>query len=328
MRIGRAVALSAAAAGLAAIYNRAAADAAEQRHTPRGRFVEIDGVRLHLVDRGRGEAVLYLHGNGAMVEEMQATGLLELLSRDRRVIAVDRPGFGHSSRPPEETWTPERQADLMVGLLDSLGITSAILLAHSTGALTAMALAIHHPQRVRGIVAVCGFFYPEARFDQMFSALAVPAIGDALRHTIAPLASRLAAPLVIAHLFAPNEPTREFEQLYPVSLATRPSQLRALGEEYGFVSPAADRLSRHYGRVACPVVVLVGSEDRVLDPKHHSIGAAEAIAGAELRMIDGVGHMLTHIEQFAVARAVADVGRRAAEQRERTAIGAGAGSAA
>jgi pimeloyl-ACP methyl ester carboxylesterase len=75
--------------------------------------------------------VLYLHGRGGMIQEVQATGLVEQIARNHRLIVIDRPGFGHSARPRDRTWTPEEQADLIAKLLSKLGVSKVIVIAYS-----------------------------------------------------------------------------------------------------------------------------------------------------------------------------------------------------
>ena len=72
---------------------------AEAKHPPAGRFVTVDGVRLHDVERGRGRPVVLLHGNGATLQDFELSGVVDLVSRTHRVIVFDRPGFGYSERP-------------------------------------------------------------------------------------------------------------------------------------------------------------------------------------------------------------------------------------
>ena len=97
-----------------AILNRTLAKKAERRNPPTGRFVTIDGVRLHYVERGTGRPLVLLHGNGSMIQDFESSGLIDLAAMKYRVIAFDRPGFGHSDRPRRTVWTPEAQAALLV----------------------------------------------------------------------------------------------------------------------------------------------------------------------------------------------------------------------
>lgn len=88
-------------AGVVALRARAA----ELQHPPAGEFLEIDGVRLHYVERGAGPALALLHGNGAMIEDFAISGILDRLAQRYRVIAIDRPGFGRTTRPRPRIWT-------------------------------------------------------------------------------------------------------------------------------------------------------------------------------------------------------------------------------
>jgi len=124
---GGLAALSAIAlAGAAIIVNREA-EKADKAHPPVGAFVETDGVRLHYVERGQGRPVVFLHGNGMMVEDMLVSGLLSAAAEHSfRAIAIDRPGFGHSERPRGRAWTAEAQAELLPRVFAELGIQSRL----------------------------------------------------------------------------------------------------------------------------------------------------------------------------------------------------------
>src|SRR5690349_12639945 len=85
----------AAATAASALFNVAKARQAEQENPPAGKFLEIDGVHLHYVERGEGRPLVLLHGNGVSLVDMEASGLLDRAARHYRVIAFDRPGYGH-----------------------------------------------------------------------------------------------------------------------------------------------------------------------------------------------------------------------------------------
>jgi pimeloyl-ACP methyl ester carboxylesterase len=307
MSLSRNVALAAATTGIAALANHLADRSAESAHPPLGRVVDVDDVRLHVLEEGEGPPVLYLHGNGGMIQEVQATGLVELISRDHRLIVVDRPGFGHSSRPRARSWTPEEQADLISKLLSKLGASPAIIIGHSWGAMVATAMAIHHGAHVRGLVLVGGYFYPTERLDSILSSFAAtPVVGDVIRHTVGPLFGRISAPAAISHVFAPDAVTIRFEEMYPVSLAVRSSQLRAVSEETTEMAAAAARLCTKYKQIHCPVEILAGSADAMVDVGQ-STRLARELSSAHLEIFEQRGHMLPHIMPLAVVAAMARV---------------------
>jgi alpha/beta hydrolase fold len=112
-------------AGVAsALLNRWLAKKAERRNPPIGRFITVEGVRLHYAERGTGTPLVLLHGNGSMIEDFQSSGLIDLAAKKYRVIAFDRPGFGHSERPRSRIWTPAAQADLIAAALEEIGVPS------------------------------------------------------------------------------------------------------------------------------------------------------------------------------------------------------------
>jgi pimeloyl-ACP methyl ester carboxylesterase len=151
-----------ALAGSAILVNRRAAQA-ERKHPPKGSFVATDGVRLHYLERGHGQPVVFLHGNGAMIEDMLISGVLDHAAPKYRAIAFDRPGFGHSERPRGRSWTAAAQAALFAKALAQLGVERPIVVGHSWGTLVALALALDHPQSVAGLVLASGYYFPTAR---------------------------------------------------------------------------------------------------------------------------------------------------------------------
>lgn len=285
------------ALGTSALWNDHAAHEAEHRHPPRGRFLRVRDVRLHVLDSDpwvrHPAPVVLLHGNGACVEDWQASGLYDRLRAERRVIAFDRPGFGHSNRPGHTRWTPEAQADLIVQTFDGLGIDRAIVVGHSWGAMVAAALAIRHPGRVAKAVLASGYYFPTARQEVMlFSSMAMPLIGNVMRQTVSPLLARMTAPRVIKTIFAPRPVDPRFTAGFPLELCFRPSQLRALAEDTDMMVPAARRLARDYAGIAVPVEIVTGDADRICDPARQSLALAKVVPDQRLTVVEGGGHMV------------------------------------
>ncbi len=136
---------------------------------PIGKFLELDGLRLHVIESGSGPPILLVHGNGAMLCDWESSGVIEALAGGHRVIAVDRPGFGHTPRPRNRIWTPAAQADAFAEAMRRLGVEKAVVVGHRWGVLPALALALDHPELVAGLVLVSGIFYPEMRADILTS---------------------------------------------------------------------------------------------------------------------------------------------------------------
>ena len=284
---------------------------ATRRHPPVGHFIEVDGVRLHTIERGDKTApvLALLHGNGALIEDMLISGLIDRASENFRVICFDRPGFGHSSRPRLRLWTPERQAELIQKALAQMGVTEAVTLGHSWGTLVALALASRPDSPTRGLVLVSGYYFPSWRTDVwLLSGPAIPVIGDLMRYTVSPLLSALILPFLFKIVFAPKPPLPASR--YPRALMVRPLHLRAAAEESAFMIPAAARLAPSYPNIACPVTIVAGDGDRVVAPTQAARLAA-LIPRAKLVMLPGIGHMVHHFAADEIVREAVAIELRA-----------------
>ena len=289
-------ALAAAAMAASFLYVRSQVQQAEQENPPRGKFVDVDGIRLHYLERGSGPPLVMLHGNGILANDFDASGLLDEAAQRYRVIAFDRPGYGYSERPRSTIWTPAAQARLIHKALQQLGIEHPIVLGHSWGTMVALSLALDYPDDVRGVVLLSGYYYPSLRLDApMSSPPAIPIIGDLLRYTLAPLIGRLIWPALVKRIFSPAEVPERFRQL-PVWMMLRPSQLRASAAESALMVPSALMLSRRYGELTMPVMIVAGNEDKVASSGHNAGRLHDALPQSSLRLAPHQGHMLHYAD--------------------------------
>ena len=295
------------AAGLAAlgVYNWLGARRAAARNPPAGRLIEIDGVQLHYVEKGTGPTVVLLHGNGAMVEDFRISGLFDTLSRSYRVVAFDRPGYGHSERPRGRAWTPQEQSQVIQKALLELGVSRATVIGHSWGALVALSLALDFPHVVRGLVLVSGYYFPSVRLDAaLLGVPAVPGLGDLLRYTISPVLGRAIAWPLIRRTFSPADLPPRFRACFPVEMTLRPSQIRASAQEALTMVGAAAAISRRYRELDLPIVLLAGAGDRIVSVRKQAVRFQQEVRHTELHVLPGLGHMLHHAAPQRVLQAV------------------------
>lgn len=306
---------AAAGLGLAAsfFYVRAKTKQAEAENPPQGRFVKVDGVRLHYIERGEGPVLVLLHGNGVMANDFEHSGLLDRAAEHYRVIAFDRPGFGYSERPRSKVWTPQAQARLLHHALQELDVESAIVLGHSWGTMVALSMALEAPDFVRGLVLLSGYYYPSLRLDApLMSGPAIPVVGDLMRFTISPLMTRMLWRPLIKKTFAPMPVADSFRRL-PPWMALRPSQLRASAAESALMVPAAMSLAKRYPELKVPALILAGTQDQIVDFGHNSERLSERVPDSELQLQPGVGHMTHYAHPDQVMAAVDSIAARVGE---------------
>src|SRR4029078_6034359 len=157
---------------------------------PPGKFIDIDGSRIHYVDSGSGDPILMIHGLGAQLRHLTHS-MVGLLAHEYRVIAIDRPGAGNSTRARGSSAALSTQADVVVKLIQKLELERPLLVGHSMGGAVSLAVALDHPDLVRGLVLIAPFTQvvhapPEALKPLMIRS---PAMRHAIAWTVAtPLA--------------------------------------------------------------------------------------------------------------------------------------------
>ena len=281
-----------AALTISALVNRKLAKKAERENPPTGKFVEVDGVRLHYIERGVGEPLVLLHGIDSMVQDFESSGLIEMAAKKYRVIVFDRPGFGYSERPRGRIWSPQAQADLVHKALEQIGISRAIVLGHSWAASVAAALALKHPSAVSSLILASGYYYPTARADVVAaSGAAVPVVGDIMSYTLLPIIKRLMWPLAMRKIFGPARVPKKFER-FPKEMTFRPSQIRASAAESALMIPGALAVRGAYPDLKMPVAIIAGESDRVIDINEQSARLHRDVEQSTLHRVAGAGHMV------------------------------------
>jgi len=121
-----------------------------------GKYVDFNGVKIHYIDRGKGEAIVLLHGGTSSLESWVRTGVVANLEKDYRVIAFDARGAGKSGKPRDPKSYGRQQALDVPRLLDALKIGRAHIVGFSLGSSTVAQLLTLHPERFLTAVQVAG----------------------------------------------------------------------------------------------------------------------------------------------------------------------------
>jgi pimeloyl-ACP methyl ester carboxylesterase len=325
-RTGAILAGSAAALAAAAIWNVHRARKVEREHPPAGRFVTVDGVRLHYIEKG-GEGgggkppVVLIHGNVVMSEDFALSGVLnKVAGQGRRVIAFDRPGYGYSDRPHGRLWTAQAQADLLRRACERLGVERPVIVGHSWGAIVALAFALNDPEAVSGLVLLSGYYYPTVRADlPLVSITAIPVLGDVLRYTLAPLIGAATLPLNFKAMFGPRSIPDRFSREFPHGMPVRPAQLRAETQDAATMVPAVMAMRGRFAELHMPVIIFAGDRDRIVDVGRHAERLHDEIPQSDLRLVPDAGHMVHYAVPGQVADAIEEVaaaGRPTAARRQ------------
>ncbi len=279
---------------------------------PAGKFVDVDGVRLHYVERGEGPPVIMIHGLGGNLRNYLAT-IIPAVAKTNHVIAFDRPGTGYSERPAGADATTGTQAAIIQMAIDKLGIEDPLIVGHSLGGAISLSHAVLHPGKARGYVLIAPLASPDQPTPPMFERLDVrsPLLQRLIAWTIGvPLGIRYARE-VTAAVFAPQPVPTDFATASGGLLGLRPKAVESNMKDFTAAHVTIGEIQTRYGEINVPVIALFGAEDRVLDAELN-IGALEQIPSVEIQRIDGAGHMLMHAEPEAVIAAIRKLDERTA----------------
>ena len=265
----------------------------------------VNGIKMHYLCAGKGQAVVFLHGGLLCADDFEAC--VELAARrGYTAIAFDRPGYGFSESGSKE-WTPESQAMLINEALKQLNIKKATLVAHSWSGTMALSYALQYPVATDGIVLVAAAMYkegyPAENGDWLSKIVTTPGIGQLLMQTFYRTAiGHYLAKNMVEATFAPEKAPPGYVKKTR-ALGFRPSHFLANRKDVLAFPSSAKKWSRSYQHVRMPVQILIGENDpfRVNDQAYR---LKEVIPHAEVHQLPYAGHMIPQLHPMEVLTAI------------------------
>jgi pimeloyl-ACP methyl ester carboxylesterase len=282
-------------------------------HPPAGRFVEVGGGRLHIVDideRTQPSAddppVVLLHGASGNLEDMRLA-LADRLKPRHRVVLIDRPGHGWSERSADNA-SPAQQAAMVAEALERLDVGRAVVVAHSFAGAVATALALDDPGRVAGLVLLAPVLYPwKTGIAWYYSLAATPILGPLFAHTLAVPAGAVLIRPAVGTVFAPQDAPTDYADRAAIALVLRPQTFLANARDVAGLHAFVTRQAPFYNRIKAPTVIITGDRDTVVSPDIHARALAAKLPNSKLVVLDGVGHMPHHVSPDRVVAAIDEV---------------------
>jgi pimeloyl-ACP methyl ester carboxylesterase len=284
--------------------------AIERANPPTGRFVDVDGGRLHVVELGAADAppLLLLHGASGNLNDLRLA-IGERLAQRYRVILVDRPGHGWSDRPGGAADAlPSAQAKLIHQALVSLGIKRPIVLGHSWSGALATAYALAFPEEVRGLVLLAPVTHPwPGGIGWINDVVALPVIGPLVARTLILPAGYFMLKPGVAGVFMPDTPPPDYVARTGVALLLRPSEFIANAQDLSGLKEFVRAQAARYGDIKVPVEIMAGDKDPVVYTDIHSRAIAKQAPQATLTVLPGLGHMVQYAATDRVIQAIDEI---------------------
>jgi pimeloyl-ACP methyl ester carboxylesterase len=280
---------------------------------PRGQFIAIDGQRLHYVDSGgAGPAIVMIHGLGATLWNY-TYALVDMLSGEYRVIAVDRPGSGYSTRADDAPARLGAQADTLAKFIRALGLKQPLLVGHSLGGGLSLKIALDHPDCAGALALIAPFTQVQDDVPEPFQRLVIDS--RAMRKIIAwtlaiPLGIRN-APKLLKMVFGPDAVPADFPIRGGGLLGLRPTAFYNTSSDLVAANEDVPGMVQRYGGLTIPLGMLYARGDQVLDYRKQGEAMKQQCPALELVLLDGHGHMLP----VTAPEATADLIRRVAARQ-------------
>jgi pimeloyl-ACP methyl ester carboxylesterase len=247
------------------------------------------GARIHFKDLGKGQAIVFIHGFGSSMDTWQS--LAENLGNDFHLVLMDLKGHGYSDRPRDSHYSPQDQADIVVGLMEHLKLANVVLVGHSLGSGVALLAALkdlYRPSRlVSGLVLIGATAYPEQLRLRM-RWFGVPVIGWlATRLTSASFRTRMCLRGAFYDGAKVTDSLVELYARYQRLPGTSYALIRTAAQS---IPPNMDSIRQEYKKLQIPVVNILGERDRVIS-RSSAEGLCQLLSRCTLVMVEGAGHL-------------------------------------
>lgn len=259
-----------------------------------GEILPVTGGAIHYTDDGPrdGQPLVLIHGLAGNMHNL-TYALVQQLSSDFRVITIDRPGTGYSTRDNDDLAALPAQAGMIGEFLDKLGVEKPVLVGHSLGGALALAMALQHREKIGALALLSPLTAVTPEPPAVFKPLVVRSefLRRLIGHTIAVPVARLTSNTVVAQVFAPEQAPGDFMVKGGGILGLRPgSFIAASADLYGVMQSLPEQVARYKAELSVPGGVLFGADDRLLSPDRH--GRSMEAFGLFCESLPGRGHMI------------------------------------
>ena len=281
----------------------------EATHPPIGKFQIVDTIKLHYLDTAlpqdttNSRTVVLLHGASTSLLDFRSN-LLQVLRKSHRVIAVDRPGLGYSDHGND--WhSPAQQAQLVVELLQQLGIQESLWIGHSWSGSVVLAAMLDHPNQVKAGVLLAGASHPwDSGVSWHVTLSNLPVVGWLFTRLVVPVAGPKSLQSAVANVFKPEEVPRGYMDETGIRLSLRPMAFTRNAMDVSRLSNWLKLQTPRYPSLTQPFMMITGTADTVVPSWNHAARLSKAYPASEWHTLEGAGHALHHSRTDEVAEKI------------------------
>jgi pimeloyl-ACP methyl ester carboxylesterase len=250
-----------------------------------GKFVLVDGKKVHYLEKGEGKSVILIHG--FLYHTVMWKKNIDDLAKKFKVYAVDLWGWGYSERLKENEYSYDRYGKQIVGFMDALNIKKATIAGQSMGGGISVYVAAHYPERVDRLILVDPSVipYPMAMIGKIYQ---LPFIGEFMNAI--PGNALMENNIKTIWFYDKNKATEEYckEVLQPLSIKGSYAGLMFIIRNV-LKEPFVEKEANLLAKMAIPTLIIHGREDKAI-PLDRSKRLNDLWKGSKLVIFDKAGH--------------------------------------
>jgi pimeloyl-ACP methyl ester carboxylesterase len=256
-----------------------------------GKHIDVQGIQIRYHQVGSGPDILFIHGLPGSIEDWQP--VIGELAGKYRLTFYDRPGNGFSSAEHLE-YSLKQNADIALALIDRLQLSNPIVVGHSYGGCTALAMAVRKPSRVKAFVIVGGVAYPTEKVDPLFYLLRIPVLGRGIIALIPHSAGCKMMRDGILKAFTPNDTSIPDDFIdMRCKIWSQPKNLVTMAREDIQVNLDLKEIGPRYKDIVHTLYIVHGEQDQMVSveesKKLHAI-----LPSSKLILLEHTGHMVQY----------------------------------
>ncbi|NKF24270.1 alpha/beta fold hydrolase [Solimonas marina] len=242
--------------------------------------LQIPGYTISYLDGGSGEPLVMVHGIGA--DKDNWSQVMPFLRGHGRLIALDLPGFGESSKPDDGDYSIDAQAKYLGEFLDALKLPRAHLAGNSMGGAVVLEFARLHPERVQSLWLLDPAGVGGAKESEMFRAYRED--GKMLLFAKTPDDF-----VKVMHLAMNQPPVLPYSVTHELAIAAA-NNYALHTRIFRELTATTPHLETDVAGLATPTLIVWGEQDHVLDPSGAPL-LHEALPNSQVVLMPGIGHM-------------------------------------
>ena len=271
------------------------------------RFVHVAGTRVAYIDQGEGTPLLLLHG--CPFSSFVWRKVIPSLAGHHRCLAPDLLGLGDTETPPGADWSLPAQEEMILGLLDALGVERTSVVGHDHGGAVAQLLAARHPGRLGRLVLCNAEAYdnwPSADERPIVALTQTPVLGGLVMRA---LATRTALRLALKAGHAVNNKRVLDDELVDGYLRANLSDAHRRAKTARFLAGQLDPANNRWTTDILdglrlfdhPTLLLWAADDPHFGPRWAERLREDLAGPARVELLTGTGHLLMEEHPHQVA---------------------------